>query len=356
MSCLSTVLQSCPNMQGQINDYFLTCNSSAYSEPMPFAEFITSALNKNGVTQLVSPGQGKTRTVELVYSKMISESETTTDQERTCTATTKRGNCVAEYTIDTTSNIKAEELVSAADLETQCRDNGDYFQERLAKVLDVLERAVATQISTDSAALIGNWSSNVTSQDGSAVANDTVVIKTLKDSSVDPYPTTMSFLDLIFQQTGYCGGPVIFAGTKLYQYYQWLLAGCCSSNGVSLEKMLAQYGKAIMYDYRIANALGGNDYALATQQKAMALLHYTLNNWKDGVPNAILQGSNYFSFVATTPRLGIPVDITVKDDCGSVSIVGYATTKLVALPDGLFPNNHHMFGVNFVNKLKVTNV
>lgn len=356
MSCLSTVLQSCPNMQDAINNYFLTCNSEFYKEPMPMAEFITSEMNRNGVTQLVSPGQGKTRTVELTYSKMISESEVTEDAERTCTATTKRGNCLAEYSIDTTANNKAEELVSAADLEVQCRDNGDYFSERLAKVLDVLERKIATDMATDAAALIGNWSSEVTSQDGSAVANDTVVVKTLKDSSVDPYPTTMSFLDLIFMQTGYCGTPVLFAGSKLYQYYQWLQSGCCASSGVNLEAQLQQFGKAVMYDRRMATALGGNDYALATQQKAMALLHYTLNNWSDGVPAPILQGSNYFKMVVATPRLGVPVDITVKDDCGSVSIVGFSTTKLVALPDGLFPNDHHMFGVNFVNKLKVTNV
>lgn len=356
MSCLSTALNSCPNLQGAINDYFLTCNQEYFKEPMPFAEFITSEMNKNGVTQLVSPGQGKLRTVELKYSKMISESEVVEDAERTCTATTKRGDCVATYSIDPDTARKAEELVSAADLTDACMNNGTYFTERISKVLDVLERKIATDMANDAAALIGNWSSDVTSQDGSAVASDTVVIKTLKDSSVDPYPTTMAFLDLIFQQTGYCGSPVIFAGTKLYQYYQWLLAGCCSASGVNLEAMLRQYGKAIMYDTRVATAMGGNDYAIATQPKALALLHYTQNNWKEGVPTPILQGADYFSTVVVTPRLGIPVDLTVKDNCGSVSILGYSTTKLVALPDGLFPNDHRMFGVNFVNKLKVTNV
>jgi hypothetical protein len=66
-------------------------------------------------------------------------------------------------------------------------------------------------------------------------------------------------------------------------------------------------------------------------------------------------GANYAKFIMFSPRTGLPIDIVLKDDCGTISVVGYANTKLVGLPTDMFASGDEYRGVTFVNKLLVTN-
>lgn len=56
-----------------------------------------------------------------------------------------------------------------------------------------------------------------------------------------------------------------------------------------------------------------------------------------------------------SPRTGLPIDIILKDDCGTIHIIGYAVVELVGLPSDLFAVGDEYRGVKYVNKILVTN-
>ena len=54
--------------------------------------------------------------------------------------------------------------------------------------------------------------------------------------------------------------------------------------------------------------------------------------------------------------LGIPYDLTIKHDCGVISVSVIATTKLVALPDDMYQTGDHLDGVKGFAEVNVVNV
>jgi hypothetical protein len=351
--CIAEVLNACPNIQRELTDYFSTCNHQFFREPYPFFEFIMSPLNQNGLSQVIAPGKGKVRTMELRYSKRLLESEVSSNQANpTCVATEKRGDCFETYTIDTSENEQASELISVNDLSATCRENPAIFMEILMRLMDAVERKVATKTTDEASTLTGAWATDVQN----VVANK-LRVKTLKDGTTDEmFPFTMEEIDNALIQTGYCDTPVTFAGTKLYQYYRRILAGCCSNSGLDLSQIMALYGKAVMYDRRVVNAFGDNDNAIVLQPKSVALLNWTLSDWAEGVPAFVTSGADYFKQVIVSPRTGLKMDLNVKDNCGQVSIIVTATTKLVGMPTDLFPVGDVYQNVNFFNQIEVSNV
>ena len=116
-------LNPCENLQEELNDVFQTCDASLIREPSPFFDFIMSDMNSAGVAQQVSPGRGKTRTVNVRYDQRINEDNVLSNQTHpNCVATTKRGDCIEAYEIDTTKNVQIEELIDIKDLMPIDRD------------------------------------------------------------------------------------------------------------------------------------------------------------------------------------------------------------------------------------------
>lgn len=363
MSCLTTALQNCENLQDELNLYFPTCAAAQFKEPMPFAEWITSPTNRTGLSQVIAPGEGKVRTINLRYRKRFLESEVKANQAYTCTATTQMGDCLKDYTIDTTQNAQVEKYIPLGFLNESCRRNANFFMETLSMMIDVLDRKVATNLSTHAAAAYGEWATDVVDVNGSNpdATSEELVVKTLVDATTkkEPWPDTMQMIDTATMQTGYCGPYAIFSGTKLYEYYRTLSTGCCNLSGIDLRAQFDQYGKAVMYDRRIMAALGtlaNQDKALLVMNGALQVLQWVQNDWKDNLDSIFKQGDNYFATVIVSPRLNLMYDLNIKDDCGNMSIILTATNKLVAMPADMFPATDIYEGVNFVNKIKVTNV
>lgn len=353
MSCLAAILQACPNMQKFLNAHFSNCDNGMVKETFPFAEFIASPANNMGLDQVVHPGQGKTRVVDLLYTKRIPEASVLENQANPkCTASQKFGQCSAQYTIDPSENVQVDELIDITDLTEICQNNGEYFMGRLVHLLDAIERKLATTITTQAVALTGKWAADV---DG--VVADQLVVKTLKDGTTQELdPFTMQKIDRAIRKTGYCAPVGIFGGDLLTDYFEQIQAGCCAQQGIDLSQIMQRYGRAVMYDRRLKTAMGGDEFNVSLQLGAIALLWYTRNTWKQGVPAPILNSGNYVSTVAVTPRLGIPVDVNFKDDCGNIHIVVTGTVKPVSMPDDMFPAGDEYDGVKWYNQIKVVNI
>lgn len=356
MSCLASSYVGCATLQADLTNYFNTCGAEMIREPMPFAEFITSAQNNSGLQQVISPGRGKVRSVELLYQARIPESEVTENDADLCSCSTTRGNCSQTYTMDPAENLSVCETISAADLRAVCAPNDQFVMRKVMHLVDVLERRAATEIVQEASFLTGKWNeTEVTGVNG----GDQLVVKTKKDGDAfTPNPFAMSEIDFALSASGYCAPAGIFAGRELYQYYRNMLAGCCADSGVDLSQMMSLYGKAVAYDPRVAATIsGGQNAGLIIQPGAVALLTWNEWGWNDGMALPFSEGSNYARSLIVSPRLGIPMDVIVKDECpGTLTIVISCAIKLVNLPSDIFPVGDKYRGVNFFNEVLVTNV
>jgi hypothetical protein len=352
MSVVSEANVQCETIQLELDTQFATCNPVL--DPMPALEAILATQRAAGITQSVSDGNGKVKTVKVTYDQRALESAASeTTGARTCTSTNETYNNYTTYDIDPNTHIVYGEKIDIGDLATVCQDFNSFYAKKIAKVIDVIERKVATKVAGALVTNYGVWGSAVGS--GSTVGtyngSDELIVATLVSAATKVIDYSgMSEIDLALMQTGYCQAPIIVGGSALYQYGQWINKGCCSTTGVNVLDMANEFGKAILYDKRVATALGSENKSIVFQPGAVALLTYNEFNETN-----IVSGSNYAKFKVFSPRTGLPIDIIIKDDCGTISITGYATVELVGLPADMFAVGDEFRGVKFVNKILVTN-
>jgi len=351
MSYLATLLTACPNVQQDLDDYFATngAGSGTIDEMMPFTEFVVN--NTGGVEQLVHPGSNKIRTVELLYTQYIQEDQVTTQSTTSCVATTERGDCSETYEIDPTDRLNVEELVTEASLRENCKENNQYFLEVISRLVNAMDRAVATKTTNDALALMGAWGANVQNVNAGVLE-----VETLRSGTSDELaPFTMEDIDLAKTISLFNNNTMIVGGQDLYKYFRRQLAGCCSNSGVNIGEILSQYGQVVSWDKRVVDAAGGNQFSWAVQAGALQLLQWTNSTWTDGAIGEIAASKNYVSLVVRSPKTGVRYDLKIKDDCENISFNLYATTKIVAMPDDMYPSGSEYDGIKGFAPIEVVN-
>jgi hypothetical protein len=346
MSYLSSEYIQCETIQTMLDENFVTCPTP--QENMPALSYILQSQLANGIQQKVSDGNGKVKNVKVVYEQRLLESAVTEGSgARSCTTSNETFDNYANYTIDPNVWLSAGEKFTTADLATVCTtDVQGMLSKKIMKVIDAIERKIATKVSTELVALYGKYGSNV-----AGVTNDELVVSTFIGSAANKVLdyTALSDISMAAMQTGYCAPKIIVGGSALYKYGQNIEVGCCSDTGVNILDAANKFGQAFMYDKRVVAALGSENKSIMFQAGAVALITY---NEASQIANL---GANYAKFIMFSPRTGLPIDIVLKDDCGTISVVGYANTKLVGLPTDMFASGDEYRGVTFVNKLLVTN-
>ena len=349
MSVLSSTYVQCEVIQRMLNDEFEACTNIL--DPMPALEAILATQKANGISQTVSDGTGKVKNVKVVYEQRLLESAATVGSgARSCSTEVETFNDFANYTIDPTVWIKGEESFDVVDLATVCtEDVQSMIARKINKIIDVIERRVATKTAAELVTLTGKWSTS-TSTSYTVNGSDELVLAQYVSAATKVIDySSMVALDGGLQMTGYCAPAIIVGGNALADYMKFANHGCCAANGVNVLDIANEYGKAVMFDKRVQTALGSNLKSIAFQSGSLALIHY---NEASQVP---MIGANYAKFRINSPRTGLPIDIVMKDDCGHISIIGYANTLLVGLPVDMFAVGDDFRGVKFVNKILITN-
>jgi hypothetical protein len=340
---------TCPNIQLELNQFYQSCDASMLREPMPFFDFLWSDINVGGLQQQVMPATGKVKTVNLRFDQRILESAVSEVSTcgTTCTSETTRTDFIHTIEIDTCDKLQISEAMSASDWAYACNSNESIVAKKIQMMVDALVRAMATRLTTQAAALLGKWDSSVSPTDGSGN-----LCLTLYNGGVIN-PTAMSEVDFAMQQTNFCNTTAIFAGADFYKYAKAIQAGCCTSQGIDVSQITAQYGKAVLYDKRV-NTVAGQYMAWVVQAGALVPIYYVENNnsimngagLSIGDTNVTL-GANYYKTVIQDPQSGLPIDLVISDNCGTISIVLEANAKLFSLPTNLFNASDSMNGVNF---------
>jgi hypothetical protein len=344
---ISNILSECPDYQERLQDKW-DVNPPLIREPINFIEVLNSEANRNDVSIEVAPGEGKLRNYQVRYGQYIGDSRVSENVANPyCNPTGLVGDLTKTYTIDPDINIGEGIRVTAADLRRHCERNADYVLGQLERMLIALDIKLAAQTATQALGLIGKYATNVPN-----VTSDALIVETLINTN-EMAPFTAEDIQGAAMMS-LVNSPIIVGGMDLWKYFRRALAGCCGDSAVDIAEMLRQYGQTFFYDRRLATALGGEDYALMFAPGAIQKLYYTQHQWKSGMPEAAFVGSNYVSFGASTPS-GAPVDVTIKDDCGALTVGVVLTHDTVGLPDNMFLPGSVYEGITFVNKIRVVN-
>lgn len=347
MSYISQALVCAPNIQDMLSAGFAANGQNVVQEQYPFLQFLASEANNFGIRQKVHPSTNKVKTVELLYQQRILETDVSSNLSNpTCTATNKRGNLKADYTIDSAVNVGITQLIDSDDLTCTDLPFGEFLTGQILRMVDAVDRKLASQAATQAVALAGVWSNDTESS--YTVSSDRLQIDIEVNNQIAPFG--YHDIQTAAQMTGYGNQKVIFGGAVLNNYLLRSQFGCCTDQGIDLKALWAKYGVASAYDRFLTAALGDKDYSLLTQPGALALLWYTKAGWSNGASVNI--GADYAMTGIVSPNTGVPMDLTIKDDCGNISVSVIATTKVVGLPTDMFSTNDNLDAVTFVNKIE----
>jgi hypothetical protein len=356
MSYMSDALVPCQTLQQDLATAWQEEIANGADEMTPLEDVLMSAANNRPIQQLMSPGNGKKREVEVKYTPRLKESDVADDYSvPTCTSSNKSGEFSTTYTMPDTY-IGVDENFEAEDFVNWCGDNGQRFTSRLAAMADALERKVATQHADEFALLAGTWGSGLFTT-GNAVGNvnssKEYVMSTLFSGGTQLDPTGLTKLRIARMKAGLVD-VVGIGGTTMWEYMERLAQGCCSDNGDDLMATLNRNGLSYAYDSRLEDALNSVNKFMLYRLGSVVPLFYLRNNWANGMQTNI--GSNYVKTTVNGPRYGTPIDLTITDDCtNGISVIMTVCTKLIAVPNDQFQTGDKYFGRNGVAKVLITN-
>lgn len=352
MSYRSDALATCPELQTGLDAFFANggVSQGVVVEPMPLLQHVVN--NTGGIQQAVHPEQNKAFKVDLLYTQMILEDEVVPASGDSCTATTQRGNCSKSYEIDTNDRLHIEELITEEELRFNCKNNNQYFMERINVLINAMDRKVATKNANETALLLGGWGSDVQDTSGNFLE-----VATQKNGQTDELaPYTLEDVQTALNISGFNSQTLVVGGQDIYKYMRKMANGCCSNQGLDLGAMFDEFGFANAWDKRVVKAAGGNEFSWAIQAGAIQLLQWTNGSWMDSDNGMLDDSKNYVSMVLRSPQTGVRYDVTIKDDCKKLAINIYATVKTISMPDDMFPTGSDYELVKFAAPIQVVNV
>ncbi len=335
-------------MQMSLSELFIEVGQR---EQLPFLEFLLSPENTKLIRTEVSPGGGKLKTVEARWIQRLPETEVEEGGHiLTCTSTNNYGDSTTTYTVDVTDTYIASQLINAADIARHCQENSRYVLESVMRLMDVIDRKVASAAAVQAVADIGNWGTEV--EGYYTVTGDCLQIATRQTGGQALNEFALADILQATRMANYPGAPVVFGGAEMQRYANAVQAGCCTQFGIDLLAISQQNGFGFAYDSRVAAAQGSQLKNLVTTAGAIQWLSFNLADWNTGITP--VAGSNYSKTLVFTPA-GVPVDLTMKDDCGNLSIVLTTTGKIVTLPTDIYESSDKYAGVNYVNCVQIAN-
>lgn len=343
----------CPDLQDRLNGYFGCDKASMIAvHETGLTQFLFSPLNTNNrLKQVVAPGNGKIRSIDLIYSPRIPDGDVSTSINReSCVSVTPRGELSANYTLDTDQGVEIEWKIRDKDLIQHCQDNQDYFNQELMKSFSALTRRMDRILASQVFLLKGAFGKG--EED---VVNNIKTVATRKPTAnggglTEDFITEIHFAAM---NAGYCANPFIFGFGEIYKAYKLLEAQCCADNGTNVAVLGQALGLngSFIPDSNIKDVLGANGDFLMLDPGAVQVLTY---NAFEGYPSEMSQPT-FRQTVVVDPRTGIPYDLQVKYDCGFWHFRLSLAFKAVGVPaDQFFPGDR-FYGTVGVNEFKITN-
>lgn len=347
MSQLSTYV-NCPEIQTAYDRMFQECDPQLTVEPLVLTDFFQSPENTNNVLSTrVSPGNGKIRTVEMLYSPRLSEADVLVGDGNTlCESPNTIGETTATYTLEDTDYYLTSAQINPRDLTRRCEDNAVFFARKINQLVNQLARKRESAMFAQLALMNGNFATSIPG---------TIVSKTKTVSTLDAdgkFVTDMfTAIGTDARYNSYCSAPIVIGGYTAGKYFREVKAGCCAVAGVNVFDLAAQYGMSFLESYRADTAFG-TDYFMVVDKGAVQLLQHSAY---EGEMNFLDLGTlQQMSFM--DPATGLKYDIKINIDCNGIfNIFVSSWSKLVGLPNDMYYADDRLSGVTFVNRYRIVN-
>lgn len=348
---VATGLIACPQIQTDLNNMFIAGMPNRARVPQGLGEFVTSDLNSSGILQRqVSPGGSKRKKVEVVYSQQICESDVDDDTTRKCVSTNEDGTLSETYEIDPLDGVAIDRVFILSNLQEMCESIPTYFSGRILEMMDALDSALNKKIAYQAVLETGVFGLGTPNVDA---ARKILTIST-KDENGKYDLTGYEQITEAAQFTGYGGIPYIFGFSEIQRYFKRMYAGCCGADGINISDYANQNGASFVADqflWEAFKSVGNTEGFLMTRPGSLQLL--TFNEYKGEF--AQVNTEIYQQTTMVSPFSGREYDVTIKNECGNVSVQVRLAAKLVSLPIDMYPSCSNYAGVNYVNAGKITN-
>ncbi len=348
MSYVNTVID-CVKIQGMLDDHWASpLPLLKAQEALPHLAYTLSPQN-NTADIAISDGRGKTRTVEVIYSQRLIESDIQENLTHGCSAQGGNEDKVATYEMDITQNIGSEFQLDTMDLVGVCEDDNAYIARKIEERLAGMRLKMAQRIATDTVAELGKWASNVEN-----VTSDNLIVQAwINNQTYQPNPSLWSDLDMamLLSQFGEAG---IFGDQILLKAARAASVGGTADFGINLRDMLEKYGKGVFYDRFVTAALTAG--AGGQNSIAQALGAAQVVFWNKYANPALVKGDDSSTAtVINDPVFGYPIDLRLYWDCDVLNVKLITTPYLITLPDDMFKVGDRLNGVNGLAGIEVDN-
>jgi len=347
MSVFSLSLVSAEAIQGTIQDHFPIFAGEGQFTFLPKTNFLTSAVNTNGVLDtVVSPGGAKKRIAKTVYQPRVREADVSTSVSFNCTSSNEAGQLSTTCEIDETAGVFIDEKIDRVALADIDMPNELYIARRIMALQDALHRKLETGLGTKLAAAFGKYPDNDTSITGGTLKT----VSTLQTSSDNTSLDAIEELEYTRRLTG-LPRMYTFGDNLLTKYVTRLDSGCCADGyGVDLATFAGRNGFVHFHDNRVSNDLDAGNFFILFPGAA----HIVSFNRFDG-PNRI-EDNSYKQMVVPSPLFpGLAFDVTMKEDCGDLYIEMGLAYELCTAPTDYFAIDDRLDGFNGILEGKVSN-
>jgi len=347
MSQINTLV-NCPELQTELNDLF-TCDPTLITEPLVLQAFLRSPANLGGtrMQQMLSPGGGKSRIVEVVYSPRLDEGNVQVDTGRDdCTNENVIGETSTTYDVGN-SYVQQPLVIKPFELRYKCEENTRYMAKKIQQAINVLSRKRETVLFEQLALMNGNFAVGE--------PNVTAKVKTVQTRDADGKFSTDMFTEIgtASRYASYCGNPIVIGGRNVGKYMREVSAGCCSMDGINVADLAAQYGMGFIESYRADDSFGDDNF-FTVAPGAIQIIDWLEYEGPEGI-NYIDTGI-YKQMVLVDPFTGYKYDVKINVDCnGNHNIFIRSYFKLISLPTDVFYSTDRLAGVNFINQYAIDN-
>lgn len=339
---------NCPEIQTAYDRMFMECDPQLTLEPLVLTDFLQSPENTNNVLQnRVSPGNGKIREVDMLYSPRLSEADVLVGEGNTlCESPNTIGETTTRYTLEDTDYYLSSVQINPRDLTRRCEDNAVFFARKINQLINQVARKRETAMFAQLLGLNGNFAVGIPG----TITNDIKEVAT-RDAD-DKFVTDMfTAIGADARYNSYCSNPIVIGGYATGQYFREVKAGCCSLPGINVFDLAAQYGMAFLESYRADTTFGADGFMVVDKGAIQMLQHSEYEGELNFLDLGTLQQMSFMD-----PATGIRYDIKINIDCNGIFNVFVSSwAKLVGLPTDMYYADDRLSGVTFVNQYKIVN-
>ena len=348
MTYACSTLLACPQLQGDLNDYF-GFNPEAIDEDVKFLKVLLSGVNRNQIFQnQLDRGDAHRRQVQLKYQPRLVTGSSSTTVGNTCSGGDEPCNLSTTYEIDETLGSAIEWTIDLTEIQEQCDQDEMFFAKQLAQKINLLTRDIDYRAVQEAAALTGTNPNSAAVEEVQTLASDACCNGKVTD--------LLERVDFAYTEAEWDGPVFGFGGSFLWKsYWKSLSMACCNDVGENLNAMMKDSKIVPFYDRNMATYLTDTDAFLTFLPRSLQLITYNQHRGASGI--VTINDDSHKRGVIAHPNPEIPLlfDYYAELSCNEWKFYLGVAHEVVAAPDDMFFATDDLSGVNGVMEFAIVN-